>query len=63
MKLYNEEGQAVYFNAVQKNGKEQFIVKAISGQVIKDRDRKPHKSRAFTRLSQAEQWLQRNGYQ
>ena len=40
MKLINEAGQAVYFNAVTKNGKEQYIIKAISGQKIPDRDRR-----------------------
>ena len=62
MKLTNETGQAVYFNAVVKNGKEQYIIKAISGQKIPDRDRRPHSSRTFTQLAQAEKWLERNGY-
>lgn len=63
MKKVNAQGQAVYFNAVRKNGKEQYIVKALSGQSIPDRDRRPHKSRTFTQLAQAEKWLERNGYQ
>lgn len=62
MKLINEAGQAVYFNVVTKNGKEQYIIKAISGQKIPDRDRRPHSSRTFTQLAQAEKWLERNGY-
>lgn len=62
MKLLNDKGQAVYFNAVTKAGKERYIVKALSGQSIPDRDRKPHKSRTFTVLAQAERWLERNGY-
>lgn len=62
MKLTNANGQAVYFNAVNKNDKEQFIIKALSGQSIPDRDRKSHKSRTFTQLAQAEKWLERNGY-
>lgn len=62
MKMQNQNGEQVYFNAVTKNGKEQYIVKALSGQSIPDRDRKPHKSRTFTQLAQAEKWLERNGY-
>ena len=62
MKLTNKTGQAVYFNTVTKNGKEQYIIKALSGQVIPSRDRKPHSSRTFVKLAQAEAWLERNGY-
>lgn len=62
MKMQNKQGQQVYFNPAEKNGKTVYIVKAISGQSIPDRDRKPHKSRTFTQLAQAERWLERNGY-
>lgn len=62
MKLKNAKGQAIYFNAAKKGGKEVYIVKALSGQSIPDRDRKPHKSRTFTQIAQAEKWLERNGY-
>lgn len=62
MKLTNKDGQSVYYNMVQKNGKEQYIIKALSGQAIPSRDRKPHSSRTFTQLAQAEKWLERNGY-
>ena len=62
MKMQNEQGQQVYFNEVQKNGKTAYIVKALSGQMIPDRDRRPHKTRTFTQLAQAERWLERNGY-
>ena len=62
MKLTNKDGQSVYYNMVQKNGKEQYIIKALSGQSIPSRDRKPHGSRTFTQLAQAEKWLERNGY-
>lgn len=62
MKYTNMIGQQVYFNAVTKDGKQQYIIKAISGQTIPSRDRKPHKSRTFTQLAQAENWLERNGY-
>ena len=62
MKMTNDKGQAVYFNAANKGGREVYIVKALSGQSIPDRDRRPHKSRTFTQLAQAEKWLERNGY-
>lgn len=39
MKMFNEAGQAVYFNRVMKNGREQFVVKALDGQHIMGRDR------------------------
>lgn len=62
MKMTNAKGQAVYFNAAVKGGREVYIIKALSGQSIPDRDRRPHKSRTFTQLAQAEKWLERNGY-
>lgn len=62
MKMTNGQGQAVYFNEVVKNGQRAYVVKALSGQNIPDRDRRPHKSRTFTQLPQAERWLERNGY-
>lgn len=62
MKMKNELGQEVYFNEARKDGKTVYIVKALSGQTIPDRDRRPHKSRTFTQIAQAERWLQRNGY-
>lgn len=32
MKMVNAKGEAVYFNRVMKNGREQFVVKALDGQ-------------------------------
>lgn len=55
-------GQAVYFNQIFKNGKTQYVVKALSGQHIKGRDGQRHASRSFTELHQAEAFLARNGY-
>ncbi len=52
----------VYFNPVTKNGRTVYVIKALSGQDIPDRDRRPHKSRTFTQLPQAERWLERMGY-
>lgn len=62
MKMMNEKGETVYFNEVFKNGKCQYIVKALSGQHIKGRDGQKHSSRTFTECHQAEAYLKRNGY-
>ncbi len=62
MKMKNEQGQAVYYNAVEKHGNIRYVVQAISGQYISGRDRQKYKSRTFTHQHQAEAWLQRNGY-
>lgn len=62
MKMKNRQGQEVYFNEVRKAGRVVYVVKAISGQSIPDRDRRPHSSRTFTQLAQAERWLERMGY-
>ena len=62
MKMFNAAGHAVYFNQIFKNGKTQYVVKALSGQHIKGRDGQRHASRSFTELHQAEAFLARNGY-
>ena len=62
MKMTNAKGEAIYFNAVTKNNKEQYVIKALSGQAIFSRDRKAYRSRTFTQLAQAERWLERNVY-
>lgn len=63
MKMQNSAGNQVYFNEAQKGGRTVYIIKAITpGLVIPDRDRKPHRSRTFTQLAQAERWLERRGY-
>lgn len=52
MKMFNEAGQAVYFNRVMKNGREQFVVKALDGQHIMGvtvRSIAPGRSRNCTR--------------
>lgn len=51
MKMFNEAGQAVYFNRVMKNGREQFVVKALDGQHIMGRDRQKHSSRTVHRAA------------
>ena len=63
MKMRDNTGNQIYFNAVEKHGQTVYIIKAITpGLVIPDRDRKPHRSRTFTQLAQAERWLERMGY-
>ena len=62
MKMVNAKGEAVYFNRVMKNGREQFVVKALDGQHSMGRDRQKHSSRTFTELHQAEAFLRRSGY-
>ena len=62
MKMVNAKGEAVYFNRIMKNGKEQFVVKDLSRKHIIGRDRQKHSSRTFTELHQAEAFLRRAGY-
>ena len=62
MKLSNEQGQAVYYNIVEKQGKIRYIVQAASGQNIPGRDREKLKSRTFSQEHQAEAFLKRLGY-
>lgn len=61
-KLANEQGQAVYFNGVEKGGKVRWVVLAASGQKLQGRDRQRLKSRTFSQYYQAEAFLNRNGY-
>ena len=62
MKLANEQGQAVYYNVVTKNGQVRYVVQAASGQTIPGRDREKLKSRTFSQEHQAEAFLKRLGY-
>lgn len=61
-KLSNEQGQAVYFNGVTKDGKERWVIRTASGQTLQGRDRQKLKSRTFAQYHQAEAFLRRNGY-
>ena len=62
MRMVNQQGQAVYYNCVEKRGALRYIIKAASGQDIPGRDRQKLKNRTFTQEHQAEAWLKRNGY-
>ena len=62
MKMINENGEAVYYNLVTKNGKDQWIIKGIGSTMIRGRDKKMMKSRTFTQEAQAEHYLRKHGY-
>lgn len=62
MKMVNPKGDALYYNVVVKNGKVQYVMKAIGETVILGRDRQKKKSRIFTQEAQAEAYLKRNGF-
>lgn len=62
MKLVNEKGEAVYFNPVFKNGKDQWIIKGIGSTMVIGRDRQKLKSRTFTQERQAAAYLDRHGF-
>lgn len=55
MKGINQQGQAVYYNVVEKHGKIRYQIQAASGQVLQ--------SRTFAQEHQAAAWLRRNGYE
>lgn len=61
-KLANANGEMVYFNLVQKNGKLQWVIKGIGDTVVLGRDRQEKKSRTFTQEAQADAYLKRNGF-
>lgn len=62
MKLMNRQGQAVYYNVVEKHGKIRYQIQAASGQTLRGRDRQKRKSRTFAQEHQAENWLRLNEY-
>lgn len=62
MKMVNDKGEAVYYNPVVKNGKDQFIIKGIGDTMVIGRDRQKLKSRTFTKESQAQSYLDRHGF-
>lgn len=62
MKMKNDKGEAVYYNFVTKNGKDQWIVKGIGSTVVIGRDRQKLKSRTFTQERQATAYLDRHGF-
>ena len=62
MKMKNAKGEEVYFNLIQKNGKDYWLVQGIGSTQVIGRDRQKRKSRSFTRESQASAYLQRHGF-
>ena len=62
MKMKNAKGEEVYFNLIQKNGKDYWLVQGIGSTLVIGRDRQKRKSRSFTRENQAAAYLQRHGF-
>jgi len=62
MKMMNPEGEALYYNAVDKGGKIQYVMKGIGDTMIIGRDKQKKKSRIFTQEAQAEAYLRRHGF-
>ncbi len=62
MHMINAKGEAVYFNPIHKNGKDQWLIQGIGSTVVYGRDRQRRKSRSFTQQHQAEQYLARHGF-
>lgn len=62
MKMVNPKGEALYYNIVTKNGKDQFVLKGIGDTLIIGRDRQKKKSRIFTQEAQALSYLDRHGF-
>lgn len=50
MKRINAQGQAVYYNVVEKHGKIRYQIQAASGQTLQGRDRQ---KRRHTRVAPA----------
>lgn len=62
MHMVNDKGEAVYYNPVRKNGKDQWVIKGIGSTVILGRDRQRRKSRTFTQEHQAVNYLAKHGF-
>ena len=63
MKMVNAQGEALYYNIVTKNGKDQFVLKGIGDTMILGRDKQRKKSRIFTQEAQALAFLKRHGFE
>lgn len=62
MHMINDKGEAVYFNPIRKNGKDQWPIQGIDSTVVLGRDRQRRKSRTFTQYAQAERYLNKHGF-
>ena len=62
MKMANDKGEAIYFNAAEKNGRMVFIVQGIGDTVIIGRDRQRLKSRTFTQENQAWAYVKKHHF-
>lgn len=47
MHMINDKGEAVYFNPIRKNGKDQWLIQGIGSTIVLGRDRQRRKSRTF----------------
>ena len=57
MKMVNDKGEAIYYNYVTKNGKDQVVIQGIGSTKVIGRDRQKLKSRSFTQEHQAELYV------
>lgn len=62
MHMINDKGEAVYFNPIRKNGKDQWLIQGIGSTIVLGRDRQRRKSRTFTQYFQAERYLAKHGF-
>ena len=62
MKMVNAKGEALYYNGVNKNGKDVWVIQGIGSTVIVGRDKQKRKSRVFTQEAQALSYLRRHGF-
>ena len=62
MHMINDKGEAIYFNPIRKNGKDQWLIQGIGSTIVLGRDRQRRKSRTFTQYSQAERYLAKHGF-
>ena len=62
MKMVNDKGEAIYYNYVTKNGKDQVVIQGIGSTKVIGRDRQKLKSRSFTQEHQAERYVKDHGF-
>ncbi len=62
MKMANANGDKIYFNPINKNGRLQWIIQGIGETVVLGRDRQKLKSRTFSQENQAQAYLSRHGF-
>lgn len=63
MKMRNAKGEEIYFNPIEKRGRDVWVVLGIGSTVIIGRDKQKCKSRTFTQEAQAMQYIKRHGFE